>query len=292
MSPSPPAEAPAVTPRLLRAWPLPAPGDDATKHERGTVLVVGGAVSTPGAVLLPAIAALRVGAGRLQVATVEATSIALGTAVPEALVVGLPADEDGSLSARGADWIVEHGKDAACVILGPGLLDRDGTLALLEAVLPRLECRSLVLDALALVALAGHEKLLAGRERVVLTPNEGELAALLDGEQLDGRQGASRAAERYGAVVATGGWTVSPDGRVWRDETGGVGLGTSGSGDVLAGAIGGLLALGAESEQAAVFGQYAHAAAGDRLTERTGRLGFLARELLEELPVVLMSLRN
>jgi ADP-dependent NAD(P)H-hydrate dehydratase len=292
MSPSPPAEAPAVTPRLLRGWPLPSLDDDATKHERGTVLVVGGAASTPGAVLLPGIAALRVGAGRLQVATVEATSVALGTALPEAMVVGLPADDSGSLSAAGADRVVELGRGAACVVLGPGLLDRDGARALLEAVLPRLECGSLVLDAVALAALAGQERLLAGRDRVVLTPNDGELAALLGGEEVTGRTGGARAAERYGAVVATRGWVVSPDGRAWRDETGGVGLGTSGSGDVLAGAVAGLLALGSEPEQAAVFGQYVHAAAGDRLTERSGRLGFLARELLEEIPVVLMSLRN
>jgi NAD(P)H-hydrate repair Nnr-like enzyme with NAD(P)H-hydrate dehydratase domain len=84
---------------------------------------------------------------------------------------------------------------------------------------------------------------------------------------------------------------VSPDGRAWREEAGGIGLGTSGSGDVLAGLVGGMLARGADPAQAAVWGQYLHAAAGDRLAARVGRLGFLARELLDEVPPVLAGLR-
>jgi hydroxyethylthiazole kinase-like uncharacterized protein yjeF len=285
-----PADAPAVTPQLLRGWPLPALDEDGTKHDRGTVLVIGGADSTPGAVLLAGLGALRVGAGRLQVASVEATSVALGVALPEAMVVGLPAGASGSLAATAADRIVELAADATAVVLGPGLLGPEDTNALLTAVLPRVECRWLVLDALALTALAGHEALLENKNGVVLTPNDGELAALLDGKELTGQEGAGAAAERYGAVVATRGWVVCPDGRGWRDETGGVGLGTSGSGDVLAGVVGGLLARGAEPAQAAVWGQYVHAAAGDRLTARLGRLGFLARELLDEVPAVLTSL--
>jgi hydroxyethylthiazole kinase-like uncharacterized protein yjeF len=279
-----------VTPRLLREWPLPELHDEGTKHDRGTVLVVGGAASTPGAALLAGLAALRVGAGRLQVATVEATAVALGVALPEAMVVGLPAGPGGSLSSAAADRVVEQAADAAAVVLGPGLLDTDDTAALLAAALPRLDCRRLVLDALALTVLAGHEDLLAGREGVVLTPNEGELAALLGGEELPAREAAAAVAARYRAVVATKGWVVTPDGQAWRDEAGGVGLGTSGSGDVLAGVVGGLLARGAEPAQAAVWGQYAHAAAGDRLAARMGRLGFLARELLDELPAVLRAL--
>jgi hydroxyethylthiazole kinase-like uncharacterized protein yjeF len=290
MSKPPPADVPAVTPQLLRGWPLPSLEDDGTKHDRGTVLVLGGAESTPGAVLLAGLAALRVGAGRLQVATVEATAVALGVTLPEAMVVGLPADAQGSVSASAADQIVEQAAGAATVVLGPGLLGKDAVHDLLSAVLPRLDCRWLVLDAIALTALAGHEDLLKDQEGVVLTPNDGELAALLDGKELTGLEGATVVAERYRAVVATRGWVVTPDGRAWRDEAGGVGLGTSGSGDVLAGVIGGLLARGAEPAQAAVWGQYAHAAAGDRLAARLGRLGFLARELLDELPAVITSL--
>src|SRR3954447_15308275 len=293
MSKPPRADAPAVTPRLLRGWPLPSVDDEGSKHDRGTVLVVGGAVATPGAVLLAGLAALRVGAGRLQVATVESTAVALGVALPEAMVVGLPAaGSQSSVSAAAADRLVELGSAAGTVVLGPGLADPDETRALLKDLLPRLEADTLVLDAVALTALAGQQDLLAGRDRVGVTPNEGELAALLGDEERPVAEGAALVAERYGAVVATKAWVATPDGRAWRDEAGGVGLGTSGSGDVLAGVIGGLLARGADPAQAAVWGQYAHAAAGDRLAARLGRVGFLARELLDELPQVLAALQT
>ena len=292
MSKPPPAETPAVTPQLLRDWPLPTPDDDGTKHARGTVCVVGGAVSTPGAVLLAGLAALRVGAGRLQILTVEPTAVALGVAVPEAMVVGLPTSPIGSLAPSAAERIVEQVREDTTLVLGPGLLTDDDTMALVRSVLPRLSCRRLVLDAHALTAVAEHEDLLADHEALVLTPNDDELAALLGDEKISGREGAEKAAVRYGGVVATKGWAVAPDGSAWRDEAGGVGLGTSGSGDVLAGAIGGLLARGAEPAQAAVWGQYAHAAAGDRLAAQVGRLSFLARELLGELGPVLASLSS
>jgi len=287
----PPAE--VVTPGLLRGWPLPGLDDGGDKHARGTVLVVGGAVSTPGAVLLAGLGALRAGAGRLSVATVRSTSVALAVALPEALVEGLPEDAGGSLDPDCAEQVVASCAGSAAVVLGPGLLG-DGVAGLLEGVLPDLARdaeAALLLDAVALVALAGRPQLLEGLAgRVVLTPNGGEMAALLDGDERDGEDAARAVAERYGAVVAVRGSVAAPDGRVWRDEAGGIGLGTSGSGDVLAGVVGGLLARGCPPEQAAVWGQYLHAAAGDRLSERVGRVGFLARELLDEVPAVLTGL--
>ena len=285
MSKPPPAEAPAVTPQLLRGWPLPQLDDEGTKHDRGTLLVIGGAVSTPGAVLLTGLAALRAGAGRLQVATVRETSVQVGVALPEAMVLGLPGMDGGA-----AEELADRASGAAAVVLGPGLLSTDDTGALLEALLPRLSC-AVVLDAVALTALAGRPDLLAHLDDVILTPNGGELAALLEGDDAEGREAATRVASAYGAVVVTQGWVVGPDGSAWESGNGGVGLGTSGSGDVLAGVVGGLLARGAEPAQAAVWGQYAHATAGDQLAARAGRVGFLARELLDEVPAVLASLQ-
>ena len=282
-----------MTPARLRSWQLPEPDDDGDKHDRGTVLVVGGARSTPGAVLLAGLAALRVGAGRLSVATVASTSVALGVALPEALVDGLPEAEDGSLDPGCAEQVVRSSGRAASVVVGPGLLGKEPVRRLLERVLPDLSEGNVVLDAVALTALSGAPELLEPvRGRVVLTPNSGEMAALLQGEDVEGEDAARLVADRYGAVVAVRGTIASPDGRVWRDEAGGIGLGTSGSGDVLAGVVGGLLGRGCPPEQAAVWGQYLHAAAGDRLTARVGRLGFLARELLDELAVVLGELRR
>lgn len=267
-----------VTPRLLREWPLDVPEDGAGKHARGTVHVVGGDRSTPGAVLLAGLAALRVGAGRLQVTTVPDTSVALGVALPEAMVTGVDdlrtADVDG----------------CEAVVLGPGVLDKDAAREVLAALLLEVT-GAVVLDAVALPALAGSPDLLAPvATRAVLTPNPGELAALLDGEDLDGSSAALHVAERYAAVVATQGLVAAPDGRLWEDGTGTIGLGTSGSGDVLAGAVAGLLARGADPCQAAVWGQYLHASAGERLGAGHARIGYLARELLDELPGALAAL--
>lgn len=287
----PPAEPQAVTPRLLEGWPLPEPSGGG-KHQRGTVVVVGGAVSTPGAVLLAGLAALRVGAGRLKVVTVEPTAVSLGTAIPEAMVVGLPTGSTGSLHPGCAAQVCDEVQQAQAVVIGPGLLDKDDVATLLETLLPALpDDVSVVLDAVALSALALVPKAAVPlRGRLVLTPNAGEAAALLDGDERTGCDAALAIAQRYGGAVAAPGWVADADGRTWSDESGGIGLGTSGSGDVQAGAVGGLLARGAEPPQAAVFGQYLHGAAGDRLAPRVGRLGFLAREVLDELPAVLSRL--
>ena len=283
----PRADALAVTPALLADWPLPQPDEGGGKHARGAVLVVGGATSTPGAVLLAGLAALRTGAGKLQVLTVESTAVALAVSVPEAAVVGIGPDP---LDGDAADEVVARSERAAALVLGPGLMDADGALALLRGVLPRLDGTPVVLDGLALTALAKDASLLEG-VTAVLTPNSGEVAALLDGEELDGQEAAQAVASRYGAVVSSPGWVATPDGRCWCVEAGGIGLGTSGSGDVLAGLVGGALARGADAAQAGVWGQYLHSTAGDLLTARLGRVGFLARELLDEVPTVLRQLR-
>jgi NAD(P)H-hydrate repair Nnr-like enzyme with NAD(P)H-hydrate dehydratase domain len=148
-----------------------------------------------------------------------------------------------------------------------------------------------VLDAYALGALSTRPDLLAGRDRVVLTPNVTEAAHLLGHEPGDDLGGAAVAlAERYGAVVTLFGHIASPDGRRWRDESSDVGLGTSGSGDVRAGIVAGLLGRGAEPEQAACFAAWVHAVAGQRLIPRYGRTGFLARELVDEVAPTLAML--
>jgi ADP-dependent NAD(P)H-hydrate dehydratase len=265
-----------VTPDLLRDWPLPEPTEGDSKHDRGTVLVVGGSAATPGAVLLAGVAALRVGAGRLQVATTSETAAALAVALPEAMVVGY------AEAARLAEG-------AAAVVLGPGVRTRDEAADLLARVLPS-AAGPVVVDAVALSVLEPGQV----RGPVVLTPNDGELAALAGDDDVGGDPSLVAAvAARYDATVVHRSAVVAPDGEAWVDRAGGVELATSGSGDVLAGAVGGLLARGADPAQAAVWGAHLHAAAGARLRDRYGSVsGLLARELLDELPVVLGDLAH
>jgi NAD(P)H-hydrate repair Nnr-like enzyme with NAD(P)H-hydrate dehydratase domain len=125
----------------------------------------------------------------------------------------------------------------------------------------------------------------------VLTPNLRELSSLDRGSEDAPATQAQRVAERTGAVVATQGWVAAPGGDLWRNEAGSVGLATSGSGDVLAGAVLGLLCTGAPADQAACWATYVHSAAGQRLATRHGRTGYLARELLDALPGELVALR-
>jgi ADP-dependent NAD(P)H-hydrate dehydratase len=277
-----------VTPASLRVWPLPRPGH--SKRSRGRLVVVGGSPSTPGAAMLAGLAALRVGAGVLALAVAEPVAGAVAAALPEASVHGLPQlaggeDTDGVLRAA------VEGSDA--VVVGPGLDDPAVTDSVVRAVLAAADPDTrLVLDAFALGVLAkvdGAERI-AGRS--VLTPNPAEAARLLertDVEERDGLDVAAEIAARFGAVVSYESWVAAPDGRQWTVPTGHAGLGTSGSGDVLAGAITGLLARGADPAQAACWGTYLHGTAGDRLAARVGRLGFLARELVAELPLVIVE---
>lgn len=278
-----------ITPALLRDWTLPVPTGG--KENRGTVLVVGGSRFTPGAVLLAGVAALRAGAGVLQLAAAESTATALSIQVPEALVVGLPETRDGAVRAS-SELLTDLVADADVVTVGPGLNDIDTTRELLDLVLDAAGPEtSLVLDAYALGALSHAPDLLVGSGRpVVLTPNLTEARHLLDrdlGDDLDAE--AAELARRYDAVVSLYGHIATPDGQGWREESGDAGLGTSGSGDVRAGLLAGLLSRGAEPAQAACWAAFAHAVSGQRLVPRYGRIGFLARELLDEIPHTLAT---
>ncbi|MCH6471534.1 NAD(P)H-hydrate dehydratase [Sinomonas terrae] len=292
-----------VTPSLLRQWPLPAPGRD--KYSRGSVLVVGGARATPGAALLAGITALRAGAGRLTLAVAESAAVQLGVALPECGSIGLPETVDGSVRPE-LERISSYLDQADTVLVGPGLDDLDlaGQLlaALLEREAPpgsrtdRWGGPAVVLDAYALAALVTLEdRLDPWRGRLILTPNPTEAALLLGRDVDDLEEDLAEISDRFDAVVSCQGLIAQPAGldpeepRLWKITTGHGGLGTSGSGDVLAGAIAGLRARGTSSAQAACWGTHLHAAAADRLASRLGPLGFLARELADELPALMLE---
>ncbi len=273
----------AVTAELLRDWPLPEPGKD--KESRGRVLVLGGTAMTPGAVLLAGEAVLRAGAGKLQLATAEPVAAALAVAVPEALVAPLATDRAGNIEEAAAAQVLELADGCDALLVGPGFSDVDATVAFLAKVLPKVSC-PVVVDALASAFITVHRDGLAHLDgKAVLTLNPTELAMTLEiGEDGvdDPVAAAVHLARETSAVVLCGGQSktvAAPDGRVWTSDSGGPGLGVSGSGDVQAGIVAGLLSRGAQPEQAAVWGGHLHGSAGDVLTERVGTVGFLAREI-------------
>jgi ADP-dependent NAD(P)H-hydrate dehydratase len=285
-------EATLITPQVLRGWRLPEPTGG--KESRGSILVIGGSTETLGAVTLAAEAALRSGAGKLQVVVPSKVAPHVSIALPEALVRGVPSTEAGAIRASAAELVLDLAGKASAVLIGPGMADEEETRGLVEGLLPHLEC-PVALDALGLAAVTadpGCLHRLGGR--VVLTPNPTELAIALHVEpdelEADPAGAAGRLAEDAQATVGLGGatsWVAAQDGRLWQDQSGGAGLGVSGSGDVRAGVVAGLLARGAEPEQAAVWASHLHGRAGERLAARVGRLGFLARELPPEIPRVL-----
>jgi hydroxyethylthiazole kinase-like uncharacterized protein yjeF len=226
-------------------------------------------------------------------AVAESTAVSVAVAVPEAGVTGLPQDERGTVLGSGAELLGSSASSIDVLLVGPGLDDAEETARLLADLVPMLDSDvPVVLDAYALGVLPGLAevtKALSGR--LVLTPNPKEAARLLDRDEIDDFDAAvPRIAERFGAVVTCQDVISAPDGRSWRTSSGYGGLATSGSGDVLAGAVTGLVARGADLDQATCWGTHLHAAAGDRLAARVGPLGYLARELVEQLPLAMMEL--
>ena len=291
-------EAIELTKGRLARWPLPLPREGGGKDERGRVLVVGGAPEMPGAVILAATAVLRAGAGKLQIAVGRSIAPLVAQAIPEALVAGLAETKTGHLAPGAGGRLDELAAGAAAVLVGPGMLEGPAAGRLLRRIVGAIDGGTLVADAAALLPLRGSPRALSAlRGRAALTPHAGELAAMTGDDRAAIERhpegAAVRAAKRFGAVVALKGaetFIADPGGRVWRNRAGNVGLATSGSGDLLSGLVAGLAGRGAPPAQAAAWAVALPARAGDRLARRMGPLGFLPRELLNEIPRLMADL--
>lgn len=274
----------------LRSHPLP-PVVDGDKETKGRILILAGSRDVPGAALLAATAAMRAGAGKLRIATVESVAPQLGLAMPEAMVLGLPEDDEGGFAASAVDAIKKQTRSADAIVGGPGMSNGEVCGRIASALL-KTEA-SLALDAALLHSLQP----LTPDERPtlpVLLPHAGELSSLLDCEEEEIEREpircGVRAAELYRSIVLVKGVTshvVTPGGEAWTYEGGAPGLGVSGSGDVLAGIVGGLLARGAEPLNALLWSVWLHGEAGAKLAKKIGPIGFLAREIGDEIPALL-----
>jgi ADP-dependent NAD(P)H-hydrate dehydratase len=288
----------AVDAAVLHRHALPSADDVTNKTDRGQVLIVGGSVETPGGVLLAGLAALRAGAGRVQVATVESITAELAARFPEARVTPLPQTTSGAISPDAAPALAAAAERSDAVLIGSGATDPESTAALLEGLAAALPpgCK-LVVDAAALPRFATTGLAADVCEDLLLLPNPGEMAALLDVEfeqvERDPVAALGDAVTRFGATVAlrdTATWIGQPGSPVFRDGSGNPALATSGSGDVLAGCVAGLAARGAVPLAAVLWGVHAHGCAGDRLAAHYGGPGLLARELVDRLPRELNAL--
>ena len=280
----------------LKVNPLPVVDSDSDKNARGRVLVVGGAEFVPGALRLTGEAALRAGAGKLQMATVRSAAMSLGVLVPEAAMIALPAQEDGEIAVGAADVLKPQLARCDALVLGPGMNVSAGTDQLVADILDATEPPvTIVLDAAAMTSARELRSTIAAHEgHIILTPHHGEMA-ILTGKSAqevaaDPVAIASQVAQDFQAVVILKGdrsVVAAPDGGCLLHEGGCVGLATGGSGDVLAGIVGGLAARGTEPLRAAAWGSWLHGRAGRELARTIGPIGFLARELLPLIPRLL-----
>lgn len=291
--------------RRAAAARLPLRPADSHKGSFGHVLVVAGSRGKSGAAALAAAGAARIGAGLVTIACPESARAAIAAHSAEAMSAALPETPSGALSlaaereilALAAALSPRGGRGGLAVVLGPGLSREPQSLELARRLALRLRA-PLVLDADAAVAFAGTLPSLAARRApCVLTPHPGEAAALLGvtAAQINrDRVGAARSlAGQSGAVaLLKGAATVAaaPGRRSVVNPTGGPLLAAGGSGDVLAGVVGGLLAQGVEALEAAALAAYVHGAAADRLAACRGSAGTLAGELAAALPETLHAL--
>ncbi|MFW2830169.1 NAD(P)H-hydrate dehydratase [Sphingomonas sp. ID0503] len=285
----------------LAAHPLRLPEGEVDKNARGTVMAVGGSLIAPGAIRLAAEAALRAGAGKVRIGGPAPLAHHLAMAVPEAGVLGLPVSKGGDLTAGGLGALRESLGRCDTLVMGPGMGNPKGVRSLVKALLGEArDGMSLVLDAAAISCSGKLGRLIADHGgRVVMTPHHGEMAALLrcaeEDVAADDETTARDAAQSFGAVIVLkSARTVvaAPDGTTLRYEGGGVGLATGGSGDVLAGIAGGLLSRGHDPLAAAAWAVWLHGEAGRKLAREIGPIGFLARELLTEVPGLMASLEG
>ncbi|MGH2584995.1 MAG: NAD(P)H-hydrate dehydratase, partial [Dehalococcoidia bacterium] len=285
---------------LDRTWTkrnLPARPADANKGTFGRVLAVLGSQHFVGASVLAASGAYRVGAGYITLATPLSIYPIVAGCLTEATFLPLPED-NGAVAEAAVTDVLESLTEENTLLVGSGLSgDADSFVrSLLQANLPPL--RGVVLDGDALNALSRWEGWSARvRLPLVLTPHPGEMARLVGSTvpEVQSRRIAlaqEKAREWNAVVVLKGAGTVvaAPAGRIWLAPFANPALATAGSGDVLAGAIAGLLAQGLEPATAAACGVYLHGMAGDAARRELGPAGVMAGDLLPELPRAIKSL--
>jgi NAD(P)H-hydrate epimerase len=283
-----PGAAGLTTERVLDLFPRR--GRFGSKFDSGVVAIAGGSRGLTGAPTMTALAAARAGAGYVQVAVPASAQPALALRLLEQMAHAMP-EADGAHAPDGVEPFLRLAERAGAVVLGPGLGRSDTALAFGRELAARVET-ALLIDADGLNAHAGAlESLLDRSAPTVLTPHAGELGRLLgrDSSAIEAHRLASarEAAQRSGAVVLLKGddtVVAAPGGPVAVNPGATPALATAGTGDVLSGLIGALLAKGMAAFDAAALGALAHARAGRAAAARHGADHTVAGDVIDALP--------
>ena len=267
------------------------------KGSFGRVFIAAGSKGMEGAGLLAAKAALRSGAGIVELAVPEGAFDAVRGKIPVLITRGLSDDGEGCLSFKCCEEILFEAEKASVLLIGPGIRT---TQQVKEAVANTIiNCsKPLVLDADGLNAISDEPEILLKRpETTIITPHPGEMARLMDVSTSEIQQNRLEVAEnfanKYKVIVVLKGYRTiiaAPWGETWINPTGNPGMATAGSGDVLGGVIASFIAQGMSPMEAAVCGAYIHGAAGDRAAEKFGQWGMVASDIIKYIPHTIMDI--
>lgn len=257
---------------------------DVHKNARGRVLIVAGSGNFPGAAVLAAMGAQRMGAGYVTLAVPESIAPIVQTKLTSCVVVGLPENPSHTLASKVTEEILDVAKEFDAVVLGPGMTVAHGAVLVARKLVSELAA-PLVVDADGLNALVDAVGTLTARPApTVITPHPGELARLLDTTttevQSDRLSYAARLkGPRFACVLKGAHTVVSGRDRLVLNTSGGPALATAGTGDVLAGMVGALLAQGLEPLEAGALAAYVHGRAGDHAAAAMTDISVIAEDV-------------
>lgn len=271
--------------------------DDSNKGTLGSLLCICGSYGMAGAAIMAGKAALRCGIGLLKIAVPKSIYPVCATNILESVYYPLEETSNGVISSKNTDFLLEMCEKSSAVLIGCGLSVCDDTKNLVQSVITNCE-KPLVIDADALNCICNKPEILKNlKAPAIITPHPGEMARLLHSTPKTVNSNRENAAidfaKKFGVVtVLKGAGTIiaSPDGEVYINHTGNSGMATGGSGDVLSGIIGSLLAQGASPINAAAAGVFLHGTIGDLAAEKLGKISMLPTDMIDMIPTAYLKL--
>lgn len=271
--------------------------DDSNKGSLGSLLCICGSYGMAGAAIMAGKAALRCGIGLLKIAVPKSIYPVCATNILESVYYPLEETSNGVISSKNTDFLLEMCEKSSAVVIGCGLSVCDDTKNLVQSVITNCE-KPLVIDADALNCICNKPEILKNlKAPAIITPHPGEMARLLHSTpktvNSNRENTAIDFAKKFGLVtVLKGAGTIiaSPDGEVYINHTGNSGMATGGSGDVLSGIIGSLLAQGAAPINAAAAGVFLHGTIGDLAAEKLGKISMLPTDMIDMIPTAYLKL--
>lgn len=271
--------------------------DDSNKGTLGSLLCICGSYGMAGAAIMAGKAALRCGIGLLKIAVPKSIYPVCATNILESVYYPLEETSNGVISSKNTDFLLEMCEKSSAVVIGCGLSVCDDTKNLVQSVITNCE-KPLVIDADALNCICNKPEILKNlKAPAIITPHPGEMARLLHSTpktvNSNRENTAIDFAKKFGIVtVLKGAGTIiaSPDGEVYINHTGNSGMATGGSGDVLSGIIGSLLAQGASPINAAAAGVFLHGTIGDLAAEKLGKISMLPTDMIDMIPTAYLKL--